>query len=311
METRGYRPSRHRRRRSKQQARRRLLLLAVVVVVVFAVALGVALVARGKKGGGAPSSGGTPVAGRSATPSHSPDAKPSPSAAAPKVWLATKVDPVRVWIGGDSLGGELGWALGPMFETGKSFKPVLFYKTSSGVCRPDFFDWQREIERVMRSARPQAVVTMIGANDDQSIWKDGGWISYGTKTWRKTYEQRVSDMMTTMLDGGARRVYWVGMPVMAIGWRSARMKFIDSLVQRQAANHPGVQYIDAWSMFSGPGDTFLPQWRIGDGVHFTGAGQQKLAEAVYLAVLRDWKPTAAALHASPAASPSSSPSTAP
>ncbi len=310
MDYRGYQPSRDRQRR-KRRARRRLLLLAVVVVIVFAIVLGVALVARGKKGG-APSSGGTPVAGRTASPTQSARPKPSPSATAPKVWLATKASPVRIWIGGDSLGGELGWALGPMFQKGKSFKPILFYKTSSGIARPDFFDWQREIEKVMRSAKPQAAVVMIGANDDQSInTGNGGWINYGTKAWKKTYQQRVSAMMTTMLEGGARRVYWVGMPVMAIGWRSARMKFIDSLVQQQAEKHPGVRYIDAWSMFSGPGDTFLPQWRIGDGVHFTGAGQQKLAETVYLAVLRDWKPTAAALHASPAPSPSSSASATP
>ena len=83
--------------------------------------------------------------------------------------MASTANPVRVWVGGDSMGGELGWALEPLLQESKVFKPITFYKESSGICRYDFFDWQQEIESVIKTAKPQAAVIMMGTNDTQSV----------------------------------------------------------------------------------------------------------------------------------------------
>ena len=40
--------------------------------------------------------------------------------------------------------------------------------------------------------------------------------------------------MQTMLDGGARRIYWVGMPIMKESWRNSRMRLINKIFQKQA-----------------------------------------------------------------------------
>ncbi len=64
----------------------------------------------------------------------------------PKIWVAAKTDPVKVWVGGDSMGGELGWALGPVLKDSRVFKPTTFYKESTGICRYDFFDWGKQID---------------------------------------------------------------------------------------------------------------------------------------------------------------------
>src|SRR5450756_1104426 len=110
------------------------------------------------------------------------------------------------------------------------YKRQLYYKESSGICRWDFFDWGKQMETVMRTAHPNSVVMMMGTNDTQSVWDDGTWISYGTSKWKTAYEKRVSDMMETMLEGGARRVYWVGMPMMRESWRNSRMKLINKII---------------------------------------------------------------------------------
>ena len=238
----GARPGRDPRRRRRQRARRRLLLVVVLVVVV-AIVLALVFVARGRGGGaetGKPS-GSASVASASPTPTVPP----------PKVWVASKSDPVRVWVGGDSMGGELGWTLGPMLEKTKVFKPILYYKESSGICRWDFFDWGKQMETVMRTARPNAVVMMMGTNDTQSVWHDGKWIPYGTSKWKTAYEKRVSDMMGAMLQGGARRVYWVGMPMMRESWRNSRMKLINKIIQKQAEKRPGAEYIDIYDLVRG------------------------------------------------------------
>ena len=296
-------PGRDSRRRRQQRARRRLLLLVVVAVVVIAAVLAYVFVVRGGGAGSGAAkpggSGGTPVA--SASPS------PKPTTPPPKVWVATKSDPVRVWVGGDSMGGELGWGLEPLLQKSKVFKTITFYKESTGICRYDVLDWGRQIETVMRTAKPNAAVIMLGTNDTQSVWDNGDWISYGKAAWKTAYEQRVGDIMDTMLRGGARRVYWVGMPIMGESWRNARMKLINKIFQKQAEQRPGVTYIDIWDLFSDGNGQFISSLRLADGVHFTAEGQQLLGKTVYKAIKKDWLPAGAETPSpSPTATPSAS-----
>ena len=277
------RPQRDTRRRRRQQARRRLLVLVLLVLVVAAIVAAV-LIGRGKDEG--QTGGATPDPAKAGAASPSP----KPTTPPPKVWVASTSDPVRVWVGGDSMGGELGWSLGPMLEKPRVFKPTLYYKESTGICRWDFFDWGKQMKTVMRTAKPDAVVMMMGTNDTQSVWRDGTWISYGTSAWKTAYEKRVSDMMGAMLKGGARRVYWVGMPMMKESWRNSRMKLINTIIQNAAAENPGAAYVDAWALFVDSSGDYAANWRLADGVHFTVEGQQRLAKAVLKDIETDWLP---------------------
>ena len=290
------RSSRDRRRR-RQRARRRLLMLAVVIVLAV-LAVAVAAAVRGR---GGESAGGMDGATVDATSSPSP----RPTTPPPKVWLASAGDPVRVWVGGDSMGGELGWALEPLLQNAKAFRPVTFYKESSGICRYDFFDWQQQIETAVRSNRPQAAVIMVGTNDTQSVWMDGDWIPYGKMAWKQAYERRVGAIIDALLEGGARRVYWVGMPIMGEDWRNSRMRLINRVFQKQAEKRPGAEYVDIWDLYTTSDGSFDASLRLADGVHFTAEGQELLATAVYKAIAADWLPPGSkAPSASPPASPS-------
>ncbi len=292
------RPDRERRRRKRRARRRLVLLVAVLVIAVVVVAAAVALRKAGDDTAGGSGPGGSNVA------ASSPSPRPVPP---PKVWVASKADPVKVWVGGDSMGGELGWALEPVLSDSKVFKPTTFYKESTGICRYDFFDWGKQIDTVMRTARPQAAVVMIGTNDTQSVNQGGKWIPYGDPEWKRIYEKRVGDIIDTMLKGGAKRVYWVGMPIMGEGWRNSRMKLINKIFQKQAGLRPGAEYIDIWGLFTKSDGSFDPSLRLSDEVHFTGDGQALLANAVYKAIKADWLPPGSETPSeSPAASPSAS-----
>jgi uncharacterized protein len=287
------------RRRRQQQARRRLLLVVIAVIVVAAAAAFVVL--RGRSGSDGSSSGKN---GDETSAQTTPTAKPTTPP--PKVWVASTSDPVRVWVGGDSMGGELGFALGPMLEDTKVFKPITFYKESSGICRYDFFNWQREIESVVQTAKPQAAVIMMGTNDTQSISQDdGSWIAYGNVDWKSAYEKRVGDIIDTFLDAGVRRVYWVGMPIMGEDWRNSRMRLINKVFQKQSEKRPGAEYIDIWDLYTNSDGSFDASLRLSDGVHFTTDGQQKLGKAVLKAIKADWLPPGSE---TPSESPSASPS---
>jgi hypothetical protein len=292
-----------RRRRRRQQARRRLLLLLLVVAIGAASAVAF-VVLRGRNEGDAAASGkggGESTAQSASTPT------PSPTIPPPKVWVASKSDPVKVWIGGDSMGGELGWSLVPLLEDAKVFKPTTFYKESSGICRYDFFDWQDQIETVARKSLPHAAVIMMGTNDTQSVWKGGKWIHYGDTAWKRAYEKRVGDIIDTLLEGGVRRVYWVGMPIMGESWRNSRMRLINGIFEKQAEKRPGAEYIDVWDLYTTADGAFDASLRLNDGVHFTVEGQKLLAKRVYKAIKADWRPPGSgSREAAPAASPSGS-----
>jgi hypothetical protein len=270
-----------RRRRRRRRARRRLLLVVVLVVVIAAV-LALVVVARGR---------GDEDAGEAGESGALASAQPTPTVPLPEVWAASESDPVRVWVGGDSMGGELGISLEPLLQEAGVFRPVTFYKESTGICRYDFYDWGEQVETVMKKDRPHAAVIMMGTNDTQSVWQDGQWIPYGKMAWKQAYEQRVGEIMDTMLRGGARRVYWVGMPIMGEDWRNSRMRLINRIFQKQAEQRPGAEYIDVWHLCADADGGFDPSLRLSDGVHFTVEGQKLLATTVYEAILQDWMPT--------------------
>jgi hypothetical protein len=148
---------------------------------------------------------------------------------------------------------------------------------------------------------------MMGTNDTQSVWKDGDWIPYGKMAWKQAYERRVGDIIDTMLEGGARRVYWVGMPIMGESWRNSRMRLINKVFQKQAEKRPGAEYIDIWGLYTTSDGSFDPSLRLDDQVHFTAEGQALLAETVYRAIRQDWLPPGSESPGeSPAASPAAS-----
>jgi hypothetical protein len=291
------RPGRDPRRRRRQRARRRLALFIVAVLAIAAIAAAVILV----RGGGDEEAAADKPAGTAAVA----DPSPTPTEPPPEVWVASRADPVRIWVGGDSMGGELGWALEPVLKARKVFKPITYYKESSGICRYDFFDWGKQIESVSKSVKPDAAVIMMGTNDTQSVWDDGEWISYGKSAWKKAYERRVGEIMDTMLDGGAKRVYWVGMPIMGEGWRNSRMRLINKVFAKQAEKRPGATYVDVWDLYADEDGAFIASLRLGDGVHFTVEGQEMLADYVYKAIKADWLPPGSE---TPSPSPSATPS---
>lgn len=251
-----------------------------------------------------PDSGGQPAAAPSRTDSSAPPSPPT----APPVWVASATHPTRVWMGGDSLAGELEWGLTPLLDGAGVFRSFAFYKGSSGICRYDYFHWERKIRSVMAKVRPDAVVFMVGANDTQSVWTADHWIHYGTAEWKTAYGRRVGRLMDIMLKSDARRIYWVGMPIMRQRWRDSRMRAINSIVAGQAGERAGVTFVDIRDLFADTKGAYVAKWRTSDGVHFTTAGWRRLGKRVYRYIKADWS-AATTPTASPSASssPSGSP----
>lgn len=195
-------------------------------------------------------------------------------------------DPLRLWIGGDSLAGSLGPSLGDL--TGKSgvVQPVFDARVSSGLLSRNFLDWPEHGREDMALYEPEVTVFIIGANDAKNIARG----SERDPRWRAEYAALVEEMLT-VLRGDGRSVYWVGAPVMADAQYSERVQGVNDVFREVAAKHPDVTYVDAYSLFSGPNGSFasmlpLPgggtvRVRGADGIHFTPEGGDLLAHRVF------------------------------
>jgi hypothetical protein len=196
-------------------------------------------------------------------------------------------DPLRVLVVGDSLGIDLGNVLvNDLTDTGV-IQATLDGQVSTGLTRPDYFNWPAELSADLSRDAPQVVIIMMGANDAQDFPGPPD-VPFGTATWDDTYRQRVSDFMAEATGQGAR-VIWVGMPPMQNPGLSSAMQRINGLVQDAARAHSAVDFVGSWTVLGTPQGQFAPYLVVGgqevnvrepDGTHIAPGGAQVLSSAV-------------------------------
>ena len=142
----------------------------------------------------------------------------------------------------------------------------------------------------MLTVNPEAVVFMIGTND-ANVVNSFDADDDGVADWEVDYRNRVAAMMDLLANGPAKRtVIWIGAPTMRDPDRDDAVVELNRVMREEAAKRgPAVVYLDAYQLFGDEnGDytasvdtgTTNERVRIGDGVHFTPAGAEYLAEPV-------------------------------
>jgi len=209
----------------------------------------------------------------------------------------TAADPLRLWIIGDSMGQVFGSSLANLAEDTGLVKAKMEYKVSSGLSRPDFYDWPQHMIDQIVDWNPDATAVLFGANDGQNFYSHGTVLKVGTKAWQAEYAKRAGKAMTILTRGG-RRVYWVGNPIMRNSVYRDKTAMIDRIYAAEAKKHPGVQYISTWMLFAdkkgsyaealpGPGGE-LVLMRAPDGIHLSRAGGDRMAQVVLDVIEKDW-----------------------
>jgi hypothetical protein len=222
------------------------------------------------------------------------DTEPTASSP-PERELFTARKPLRLWMAGDSL------AIVPAESilraiAGRPVEPVgeVEGRLSTGLERPDVFNWFTRTRDVMRTKKPRAVVVMFGGNDDHGYMTglpDGVSIgSFGSRAWREEYRRRVATLMNTANRGGGF-VVWIGLPITKDAEQTRRYDTINAIVQSEAAKRPGrASYLDTYFFFAGKDGGYaqyvedgagrLVKMRADDGVHFERAAGDLIADKV-------------------------------
>ena len=119
---------------------------------------------------------------------------------------------------GDSDAGTFGPYLKELLDATGVAATTVDYKVSSGLARPDFFDWPAHLAETLPSEQPDIVVVTFGGNDapgsverrrvePERVARSGR----RRETWIAEYSRRAGAVMDQLGEGG-RLVVWVGHP---------------------------------------------------------------------------------------------------
>ena len=216
----------------------------------------------------------------------------------------TASNKLRVVVVGDSLATGLGIYLE------RVLKPSLVRvsrqgRISTGLARPDYFDWPQAMSEIVDRFRPDLIVVMLGENDNQGLRTPGGReeTSVGTFDWPRAYEERVADLMELATSRGAR-VVWAGLPIVSDRGRWAIVERQNDVFEHAAELVEDVAYLNTWEMFAAPDGGYTAYYRDhgdvqiireSDGLHFNAAGYTLLARAVVETAQREFQLTSRAI----------------
>ncbi len=209
----------------------------------------------------------------------------------------TTKKPLRLYVAGDSMNQVFGSSLVNLAEETTLVKGKNDYHVSSGLSRPDFYDWPQQLVDQIVDFRPDAAAVLFGANDGQDVSYEGKVLKVGTKAWQEVYAMRVGEAMDILTRGG-RRVYWVGNPIMKDAGYRERIAMMNRIYAAEAEKRPGVTFVSTWAALADEkgsyaayledenGDRTL--MRAPDGIHMTRAGGDRMAQVVLDVIMKDW-----------------------
>ncbi|WP_419842797.1 DUF459 domain-containing protein [Candidatus Poriferisodalis sp.] len=205
-------------------------------------------------------------------------------------WFPTPADPLTLLIMGDSMVQFFGHVLVGLADDTGVIEAASEHQLSSGLSRPDFYDWPTRITEAMAVEDPDAVVLMFGGNDAQAVVVDGQIARRFSDAWVQEYSARVGHVMDLVTTDPERILIWVGQPIMEDAEYDSRMQRVNEVFASEAAKRDRVLYVDTRDLFRGPDGGFsryvadadgqLADVRLSDGVHLSTVGGHWLSEVL-------------------------------
>jgi len=210
--------------------------------------------------------------------------------------LGTLKAPYSVLIIGSSSMLE---GLGPRMESDlEKIDEMTVYrhgKYSSGLTRPDFYNWNVKARQDIAEYQPQAIIVQFGGNDGQGITNvDGKSISYAKEGWEEAYAAKVDTFMQAIVS--VDKVYWIELPIGGTTDFAEKFKRINRVQREVVEQYSNVVYVECWDRFA-PNGYFQSVLtdnngvsgvvKHTDGVHLTKFGSAILSDIVVSYVKED------------------------
>jgi uncharacterized protein len=148
-------------------------------------------------------------------------------------------------------------------------------------------EWLMPIQRFVARENADIAIVMLGANDRLDT-RDahGAYLHFRTDEWRDSYAER-TDRILEALAGPGLKVIWCGNPIARSPTYSADMSYINEIYAAETARF-GAQFVPLWTAiaddqgryaaYGKDRDGVTQRLRTDDGIHFTDAGYELIAE---------------------------------
>ncbi len=210
-------------------------------------------------------------------------------------------------VGASSIQTDLGRALERRIEDDLGVEVLRHGRHSTGMARPDYFDWNARALELNADFRPDLVIAQFGGNDGQGLTdRDTGRAvaPFFTDAWDAEYGARLEAFVGLFADAGVPVVI-LGMPAMRNDYHQSKMARINA-VTRAACERAGAHFVDTFAMTADADGNALARAEVdgrtrivhaGDGMHLSLYGSDMVAAGI-VDVLADWftfAPSAAAV----------------
>ncbi|EJF75484.1 DUF459 domain-containing protein [Bartonella alsatica] len=155
---------------------------------------------------------------------------------------------------------------------------------SSGLVRTDHISWKNSIPELIDKNKPDVIVMIIGANDNQPITNSHGVFSPLQPEWMNIYKQRIIEITESLHNSGKPWI-WMGQPAFENNSLTQKIQTFNELY-KNATEAAGGYFINIWDGFISAQGQFsfsgynvngkITRLRTNDGINFTFEGKQKL-----------------------------------
>jgi hypothetical protein len=154
-------------------------------------------------------------------------------------------------------------------------------------------EWMMPVQNFIEKETADIAIVMFGANDRLDMRDDDGkYLHFRSDDWHAGYAKRV-DRILTALAGSGLKVIWCGNPIARSQTYSADMGYINDIYADEVA-HFGGEFLPLWTVIADNQGNFTAygpdrngvteRLRNDDGIHFTAAGYELIAERVMSAL---------------------------
>ncbi|ETS13518.1 hypothetical protein Q648_00029 [Bartonella quintana JK 12] len=191
----------------------------------------------------------------------------------------------RILVIGDFVASAVADALKNLFTDNTDIIIINNTMPDSGLIRTDHTSWESNIPELIDKNKPDAIVIVIGANDNEPIITPHGIVSTIHPAWLNIYKQRIIEIAKSLRNSGKPWI-WVGQPAFRNDNLTQKMKIFNELY-KQETEVAGGYFLDIWNGFIDEQGQFslsgydvngkTTKLRTNNGINFTFKGKQKLA----------------------------------
>jgi hypothetical protein len=166
-------------------------------------------------------------------------------------------------------------------------------KVSSGLSRPDYFNWEARLGELIFKFQPSIAIFAFGLNDAQALTSNNGSIvvpytKFGQKRWEEEYGERIKKMIEISLENNIF-VFWIGLPIVRDTSLSNKLAFVNQIYDKEIRKFDNAVFIPIWCILCDNGkytdylydeNSLRKLVRTSDGIHLQYFGGRIVSHVI-------------------------------